>query len=140
MAQEMSGKGDVRTFIAQETLTANAAVRIVTTTADGPWITYLNTSTGMVIGLTLRGASATGEAVPVLLSAPVGKALANASISAGAIVGLATDAAGRVTERANPATVTTVMVPILGIALQSAGATGATFEVLLQPVSTRPAL
>ena len=73
-------------------------------------------------------------AIDVLLAAPTVKCLINAYISAGALVGIATDAAGRIVERGQAAT-TTAHVPILGIALQNGGTTNALVEVMLQPFS-----
>lgn len=135
MAQQVTGKGTVRTFRAGETLTANAVVTFMTAGAISPFIRYWQTDTQHVLGIAMQSASTTGESIDVLLGAPTVKLLANASISAGAIVGPATDAAGRIMERGQAAT-TTAQVPVIGIALETAGATNVSIEVLLEPFST----
>ena len=134
MAQEVSGKGDVKSFLAGDTLTAGAVLRFMTVGANAGFVSYHATDTQYIIGVALRGASLTGEAIPVLLAAPTVKCNANASISAGSLVGVATDAAGRIVERGQAAT-TTGHVPIVGIALNVGQLTNASVEVLLQPFS-----
>lgn len=137
MGQNVSGKGDVKSFAAGDSLSAYRVVTFDSQSNTGihivPWVT----DTQVIIGVTLGPASFTGEAVDVLLAAPTAKVMCNLSVSAGTIVGPATDGAGRVVERANPGTVTTFMVPTLGIALE-AGDTNSVIEVLLQPLSQRP--
>lgn len=140
MSQEANSKADTRSFLSGDTFASYAVVTFMTagSAQGGPFIRAWQTDTQAIIGVAQRGASATGEAIAVTLAGPTAKCLANASISAGAIVGPATDAAGRIMERPNPGTVTTFMVPTIGIALEAGSLTNATVEVLLQPVSTRP--
>lgn len=132
MAQQATGKADVRTFLSGETFGAGAVVSFMTAGTNAPFIRYHNTDLTGIIGVALNAASVTGEAIDVLLAGPTAKCLINASISAGAVVGVATDAAGRIVERGQAAT-TTAQVPILGIALQNGAATNALVEVLLNP-------
>ena len=134
MAQGASAKGTVRTFLSGETFGAGAVLSIMTAGTNAPFVRYHNTDTTYVLGVALNAASVTGEAIDVLLAGPSVKCLINASISAGALVGVATDAAGRIMERGQAAT-TTAMLPILGIALEAGGATNALVEVVLQPFS-----
>ena len=134
MAQFVSGKGTVKTFLSGETFGAGAVLSPMTAGTNALFVRYHNTDTTYIIGVALNAASVTGEAVDVLLAGPTAKCLINASISAGALVGIATVAAGRIMERGQAAT-TTGMLPILGIALQAGGATNALVEVLLEPFS-----
>ena len=134
MAQNVSAKGTVKTFLSGETFGAGATVSPMTAGTNALFVRYHNTDTTYILGVALNAASVTGEAIDVLLVGPTAKCLINASISAGSLVGIATDAAGRIVERGQAAT-TTAMVPILGIALQNGAATNALVEVLLQPFS-----
>ena len=131
MAQEASGKADTRTFLAGDTFGAYAVVSFMTAGSGqtAPFVRAHITETAYIIGVAQRGASATGEAIQVVLPGPTVKVVANASVSAGAIVGPATDAAGRVIERALPTT-NTAIVPVLGLALFSTDTNG-TLEVML---------
>lgn len=130
MAQSASGKGDVKSFAAGDTLGAFRVVTFGGASTTGIHVDPWATSTSFVLGITLGPASFTGEAVDVLLMGPTAKASCFASVSAGALVGPATAGAGQIVERANPNTVTTQLVSILGISLD-AGDTNAVIEVLL---------
>lgn len=132
MAQSVSGKGDVKSFLAGDTLGSFRVVMHGGASTTGIFVDPYLTQTAHVIGITLGGASVTGEAIEVLLAGPTAKVTCNASVSAGALIAVATDAAGRVIESANPATVTTRLVPIIGISLE-AGDTNSVIEILLNP-------
>lgn len=134
MAQQTTGKADVKTFLAGETMAAYAVVTYMTLGTNGIFVRPWQTDTQFVIGVTMSPASTTGESLEIILAAPSVKCNANASISAGSIVGPATDAAGRIVERGQAAT-TTAHVPILGLALQTGTLTNSVVEVLLQPFS-----
>lgn len=138
MSQFVSGKGDVKSVLSGDTFGAGAVLTIDGASTTGLHVTYWATDTSVILGVALSGASATGQAIDMLLAAPTAKCIANAAITAGDIVGPATDAAGRIATRANPGTVTTFMVPVIGVALAGASVTSEVIEVLLQPVSTRP--
>lgn len=137
MSQQISGHADTRSFAAGDTLTAFRVVTFGGNSTTGIHVDPWATDTQAILGVTLDDASATGNSVPILLAAPTMRVSCFASVSAGAIVGPATAGAGQIVERANPATVTTAMVPTLGIALE-AGSTNSVIEILLQPESTRP--
>ena len=138
MSQMQSGKGDVLSCRAGETLTAFSVVTIDSGSTTGLHVTPWVTDTQVIIGVCLSGASSTGESVDVLLAAPTSKVrVGSVDIAAGDLVGPQTDNAGQITTRANPGTVTTAMVPSLGIAL-AAGSVSSIIEVLLQPLSQRP--
>lgn len=130
MAQSASRYGDVKSFAAGDTLGAFRVVTFGGASTTGIFVDPWATSTGFVLGITIGPASFTGEAVPVLLMGPTAKASCFASVSSGALVGPATGGAGQIMERANPNTVTTQLLPILGIALE-AGDTNSVIEVLL---------
>ena len=130
MAQSSSGKGDVKSFAAGDTLAAFRVVTFGGASTTGIFVDPWATSTSFVFGVTLSPASFTGEAVDVLLAAPTAKASCFASVSSGALVGPATAGAGQIVERANPNTVTTRLTGLLGIALE-AGDTNSVIEVLL---------
>ena len=136
MAQFNSAKGTVKTFRAGDTLTAGLVVAHGGASTTGVHVDRWLTDTSVIIGVCLGAASLTGEAVDILLAAPTCKALVLTDVAAGDIVGPATAGTG-IVPRANPGTVTTFMVPTLGIALE-AGSVSSLVEVLLQPVSTRP--
>lgn len=135
MSQQVTGKSNVRTFLAGDTLTANAVVTFMTSGTQGHFCRPWQTATQAILGVTNGPASATGESVEVVLDGTM-KVLANTSISAGAFVGPATDAAGRILEIGQAAT-TTANRPHLGIALESVSNTSSLVEVLLQPYSRR---
>lgn len=137
MSQSVSGKGDVKGFQAGTLLTAFRVVTYGGASTTGIFVDAWATDTQGIIGVTLSGASVTGEAVDILMAAPTAKVSCAASVSSGALVGPSTDGSGQVVERPNPGTVTTFMVPVLGIALQ-AGSANSIIEVLLEPNSTRP--
>ena len=138
MSQNVSGKGDVRTFLSGDTLQSGVVVAYGGASTTGIFVDPWLTDTQVIIGVTLNGASLTSEAVSVLLAAPTAKTrVGSIDIVAGDIVGPQTANSGQITTRANPGTVTTFMVPTLGIALE-AGSVSSIIEVLLQPVSTRP--
>lgn len=130
MAQSSSGKGDVKSFQAGDTLAAFRVVTFGGASTTGIFVDPWATSTSQVFGVTLGGASATGEAVDILLASPTAKVSCFASVSSGALVGPATAGAGQIVERANPLTVTTRLVNVLGISLE-AGDTNSVIEVLL---------
>lgn len=140
MAFSLTGKAEVATFRAGDTLTAglvvvfggNSTTGIHVDRADGTL-----TAAGLMIGVTLGGASQTGEAVDILLAAPIAKVQCALSVSAGAIVGPGTGAGGQIVERANPGTVTTILLPTLGMALE-AGDTNSVISVLLMPTNISP--
>lgn len=132
MGFSVTGKGDVASFLAGDTLSAFRVVTFGGASTTGIFVDPHVTSTSHVLGVTLGAASSTGEAVDILLAAPIAKLSCAASVSAGAIVGPATDSGGQITERANPDTVTTALLPSLGIALQ-AGDTNSVIAVLLMP-------
>lgn len=133
MAQENSARADRRTFLAGDTFPAYAVLAIMTAGTDAPYAYAWITSTSAFIGIAQKAASVTGEAIEVILAGPTVKCIANASISAGAIVGPATAAAGRVMERALTGT-QTVYTHVIGVAMENFGsATGTVGEVLLQP-------
>lgn len=97
-------------------------------------VNYWVTSTSAILGVTLDFAES-GASVPVESRAGcIVKAYVAANITAGQVVGPATDGAGGIT----PRTLGTVTshVPTLGIALES-GSVGSNIEVLLQPVNIR---
>jgi hypothetical protein len=138
MSQQTSGKADVKSFLAGDTMGSGVVVTFMTAGADGIFVRPWLTDTAVILGVTMQAASATGEALDVMLAAPTVKCrVGSADIAAGAIVGPETGNAGAIITRANPGTVTTFMVPTLGIALE-AGSLTSIIEVLLQPVSTRP--
>lgn len=121
MSQQVPG-GLVKSFQAAATLSANRIVALSAANQVGLW----NTTTAMIIGVTLEDSRQTGQAIAVALGGTV-KVLCNASVSAGAIVGPDTNT-GAIIERANAATNT---AKTLGIALE-AGSTNSVIEVALQ--------
>ena len=134
MSQDVYAGWPRKSFRAGDTLTAGAVLRFMTAGANAGFVSYHATDTQYIIGVALNAASATGEAVNVLLAGVTVKCNANASISAGSLVGVATDAAGRIVERGQAAT-TTGQVPILGIALDRGQLTNSAVEVLVQTFS-----
>lgn len=130
MSQSISGKGSVRSFQAGDTLAAFRIVAYGGASTTGIFVDPWATETSHIIGVTLGAASATAEAVDVLLLAPTAKMSCFASVSSGALVGPATAGAGQIQERANPTTVTTRLVPVVGISLE-AGDTNSVIEVLM---------
>lgn len=138
MSQQTTGKADSKSFLAGDTMPAYSVVTFMTAGSNAVFVRPWLTDTAVILGVTLQAASATGEAVEVILAAPTVKCLVGSvDIAAGDIVGPQTANTGAITTRANPGTVTTFMVPTLGIALE-AGSVSSIIEVLLQPVSTRP--
>lgn len=130
MAQSASGKGDVKSFAAGDTLASFRVVTFGGASTTGIFVDPWATSTSHVLGVTLGPASFTGEAIDVLLAAPTAKMSCLLSVSSGALVGPATAGAGQIVERGNPATVTTRLVNVIGIALE-AGDTNSVIEVLM---------
>ena len=93
-------------------------------------VTYWATSTSMIVGVTYDEAQQSDAAISVILDGTA-KVTCFASVSAGAIVGPATDGSGKVRERTNPATTTTAFEKTIGMALE-AGSTDSVIEVALQ--------
>ena len=138
MAFSVTGKGDIATFRAGDTFTAGLVVQFGGNSTTGIHVDRADaTATGMIIGVTLGGASLTGEAIEILLAAPIAKVQCALSVSAGAIVGPNTGTGGQIVERPNPGTVTTVLLPTLGLALE-AGDTNSVISVLLLPTNISP--
>lgn len=140
MAFSVQGKGDVASFRAGDSLAAGVVVTFGGNSTTGIHVDRADgtgTNIGFVLGVALSGASSTGEVVDILLAAPIAKVQCALSVSAGAIVGPGTGAGGAIVERANPGTVTTVLLPTLGMALE-AGDTNSVISVLLMPTIISP--
>ena len=139
MSQQATGKADVRSFLAGDTMPAGAVVTLMTAPVSGqaPTVRAWLTSTSVIVGVSLSGASSTGEAIDVLLAAPTVKCnVGSVDIAFGDIVGPETANAGDIITRANPTTVTTALLPTLGIALE-AGSVSSIIEVMLMPTNQR---
>ena len=136
MGQSSSGKGDVASFLAGDTMAAYRVVTFGGASSTGIFVDPHLTSTAFILGVTLSGASVTGEAIDVLLAAPIAKCSCAASVSSGALGGVLTASAGQIAERANPATVTTRLAGLIGISLE-AGDTNSVIAVLLQSGNQR---
>lgn len=140
MAFSVQAKGDVASFRAGDTLAAGVVVAFGGNSTTGIHVDRCDgtlTNIGLPMGVALSGASATGEVVDIILAAPIVKVQCNLSVSAGAIVGPGTGAGGQIVERPNPGTVTTVLLPTLGMALE-AGDTNSVISVLLLPTLISP--
>lgn len=122
MSQGTPGK--VRSFKAGASISANRVVGVSAANTVTQWAT----GTSNIAGVSLDFADS-DAACPIVLDGTA-RVVCFASVSVGAIVGPATDGAGKIQERANPTTVTTAEVKTLGIALES-GSTDGTIEVLL---------
>lgn len=124
MSQHTPGK--VRSYKAGATL---STARVVGLSAANT-VTYWATSTSMIQGVTYEDSKQSDDAIAIILDGTA-RVTCFASVSAGAIVGPATDGSGRVRERANPLTTTTAFEKTLGVALE-AGSTDSVIEVALQ--------
>jgi len=113
--------GDIITLPAADT--SLTAYRIVEVTSAG-YVEMIETITTAIIGVTNNNASATGQAVGVIINGTA-KVICNASIPAGSIIGAASASNGK-------ATVGTTTSAILGVALES-GSTNSIIEITVQP-------
>lgn len=123
MSQQNPGK-TISLRAGASTITAGMVVVATGAKAVGVFAT----STSNILGVALDTANPSAG-VAVILDGTA-KVICFASVSVGAIVGPATDGSGKVAERGNPATVTTLEQKTLGIALES-GSTDGTIEVAL---------
>lgn len=120
----------VKSFMANASLPAYSVVELLTDSTVINWTaTTAAGVAGMIVGVT-RDVASTNGAVPVVIGGTA-RAVCNASISAGSIVGPVTATAGFIQAVAMPTTVTGVWPNTLGIALEN-GSTNAVIEVLLQ--------
>lgn len=124
MSQQNPGKGVVSLRSGAATITAGTVVGV----SAAKTVTNWATQTSNILGVALDTANPS-SGVAVILNGTA-KCLCFASVSVGAIVGPATDGSGKIQERGNPATTTTLEQKTLGIALES-GSTDGTIEVAL---------
>lgn len=124
MAEALNGL--VASFKGNATLSAYRVVARSAANEVGNW----STQSSSILGVTMEDSKATGSAVAIVLGG-IAKAVCNASVTAGQIVGPATDGSGAIVERANPNTTTTAFSKTLGIALE-AGSTNSVIRVALQ--------
>jgi hypothetical protein len=108
---------------------ALAPFRVVTRTADNE-CGYWATQTTQILGVTLQDSKQTGSAVPVVLDGLV-KLTCLGSVTAGELVGPATDAAGKIAEVNDVLTSTAALLKVCGVAMEN-GSTDSVILVALQ--------
>ena len=113
--------GDIVTFTAGAAVTKGQLVKVTGSMTVGP----AAATTDAVIGVAV-GSASSGSKVPVIMGCPIVYVTAGGAVSAGAVV--TSDASARAVAS------TTAGDRILGIALESASATGDVILVAINPI------
>lgn len=133
MAQEVNGT--IKSFKAASGSVPAYRIAVVTG-INTVGVTF--TSTSVLVGITANDASATGQAVGVVLNGTA-KCMCGASVSAGAILTAQTDTGKCIEATAVLNTTTTVIPRTIGVALQK-GSTNSIIEVAIIPNNIRVAI